>query len=125
MHDAAVFSATALLAKEPVRGSWWSHPKASDMYRSITEVDDHEDVEIVKLLGGKLTFSHRRLWPAMLAAVTEGAAWQTKDLPRSALRLVERLEEAKSIRADMIKDLKKEAKLVEERLLVFAASVHT
>ena len=125
MHDATVFSATALLAKEPVRGSWWSHPKANEMYRSISEIDDHEDVETVKLLGGKLTFIHRRLWLSLLAAVTEGAAWQTKDLPRSALKLVERLEEVKSIRADMIRELKKEVKLVEDRLLVFAASVHT
>jgi hypothetical protein len=41
------------------------------------------------------------------------------------MKLVERLEEAKSIRADMIRELKKEVKLVEDRLLVFAASVHT
>src|SRR5688572_446734 len=70
MHDANTLSATSILAKEPVHGSWWSHPKANEMYRVISEIDEHHDVTVVKLLGGKLTFVHRRLWPALFAAVT-------------------------------------------------------
>jgi hypothetical protein len=125
MHDASVLSATSLVAKEPVRGSWWAHPAANEMYRAITEAEDHEDVEMVKLLGGKLTFVHRRLWPSLLAAVTERADWQTKNLPRSALGLMEKIEEMKSIRADALRELKKEIKQIEERLLVFVTTVHT
>lgn len=125
MHDARMLSATSLLAKEPVSGSWWTHPRANEMYRAFTEAEDADDVEVVKLLGGKLTFVHRRLWPALFAAVTERAAWQTDDLPRSVELLLERLDGAKRIRADLIRELKQEAKLIEERLLAFVGSEHT
>ena len=125
MHDSHAFSATTLLAKEPVHGSWWAHPAANEMFRAISEAEDHEDVEMVKLLGGKLTFVHRRLWPALFAAVTERAPWQTHALPRSVDRLLERLEESKRIRADAVRELKKEVKLIEERLLALVISEHT
>jgi len=44
IHDARVVSVTSMIAGEPVRGSWWSHPQAQEMYRLITEADEHEDV---------------------------------------------------------------------------------
>ena len=125
LHDPHLLSATAILADEPVQGSWWSHPRANEMYRAITEVEDHQDVEVVKLLAGKLTFVHRRLWSALLAVVTERAAWQTKDFPETAARLLSRLEHNERLRADGFRDLKKEVKLIEARLLAFVTSEHT
>ncbi len=125
MHDPHLLSATAILAREPVQGSWWSHPRANEMYRAMTEVEDHDDVEVVKLLAGKLTFIHRRLWSPLFAVVTERDTWQTKDLPAAAVRLLARLDEIKRIRADGIRELKKEVKLIEARLLAFVMSEHT
>ena len=56
-------SATAMIAGEPVRGSWWTHPKAREMYRLSMQLRDHRDVLAVKLVSGKVTFVHRGLWP--------------------------------------------------------------
>src|SRR5262245_31850528 len=122
MHDSHTLSATSFLAKEPVEGSWWSHPTANEMYRAISEIDEHEDIAVVKLLGGKLTFVHRRLFPALLAVVTERADWQMKSLSDSALELLDQIEESNRIRADGIRELKREVKLIEDRLLAFVAS---
>ena len=49
------------------------------MYRLITEADEHEDVETVKLLGKKLTFVHRRLWLELYTVLTSKADWQMQD----------------------------------------------
>jgi hypothetical protein len=124
MHDSHALSATTLLAKEPVHGSWWAHPKANEMYRAITAAEDHEDVAIVKLLGGKLTFVHRRLWLSLLSVATERAGWQVDDLPSSVEKLLEKIERAK-LRGDAIRELKKEVKLIEDRLLAYVSNEHT
>jgi len=54
------------LAGEPLRGSWWGHPKSLHMYRVFEEVCDSKQVLVCRLVGGKVTFVHRRLWPALV-----------------------------------------------------------
>jgi len=51
---------------EPIRGSWWAHPRSHDIFRALTEIDDSPDVLCFKLVGGKVSFVHRRLWPALV-----------------------------------------------------------
>ena len=50
---------------EPINGNWWSHPKARAIYSVLTTVSDSEDVLVCRLVGGKITLVHRRLWPAL------------------------------------------------------------
>ncbi len=54
------------IAGEPVRGSWWGHPKSQHMYRVFEAVCDSGQVLVCRLVGGKVTFVHRRLWPALV-----------------------------------------------------------
>jgi hypothetical protein len=54
------------IAGEPIRGSWWGHPKGQLIFRLSEAVADSEDVLSFKLVGGKLTFVHRRMWPALV-----------------------------------------------------------
>jgi hypothetical protein len=54
------------LAGEPIRGSWWGHPKSRHMYRVFEAVCDSGQVLTCRLVGGKVTFVHRRLWPALV-----------------------------------------------------------
>ena len=54
------------MAGEPIRGSWWGHPKSLHMYRVFEEVSDSDQVLVCRLVGGKVTFVHRRLWPALV-----------------------------------------------------------
>jgi len=54
------------MAGEPLRGSWWGHPKTRHMYRVFDTVCDSHQVLVCRLVGGKVTFVHRRLWPALV-----------------------------------------------------------
>jgi hypothetical protein len=54
------------VAGGPIRGSWWSHPKAHEIFRVTEAVADSGDVLVCKLIGGKVTYVHRRLWPALV-----------------------------------------------------------
>jgi hypothetical protein len=53
------------VAGEPIRGSWWSHKKGKDIFRALTAVGESPDVLCFRLVEGKITFVHRRLWAAM------------------------------------------------------------
>jgi hypothetical protein len=55
-------------AGEVIAGNWWSHPQAHTIYNVLTEVQASEDVLVCRLLGGKITLVHRRLWPALVRA---------------------------------------------------------
>ena len=50
----------------PVRGRWWSHPKGREIFAVTRAVRDSEDVLVCRLVHGKITFVHRRMWPALV-----------------------------------------------------------
>ncbi len=60
------------IAGEPIVGSWWSHPKAQAIFDALSAVDDSEDVRCFKLIDGKVTFVHRRNWPALAKLAETG-----------------------------------------------------
>jgi hypothetical protein len=59
-------SIAEVIAGEPIRGSWWGHPKGPDIFRALSLLDDSPDVLCFRLVDGKITFVHRRLWPALV-----------------------------------------------------------
>jgi len=59
-------SLAAEIAGESIRGSWWGHPKGRDIFRITQAVSDSPDILICKLIDGKITYVHRRLWPALV-----------------------------------------------------------
>ena len=61
---------TDAIAGEPVQGSWWGHPKGKEMFRILRSVADSDDVLVCRLCGGKVTYVHRRLWPALVRAAS-------------------------------------------------------
>jgi len=54
------------VAGEPIRGSWWGHPKGSEIFRALGAVQESPDVLCFRLVQGKITFVHKRLWPALV-----------------------------------------------------------
>jgi hypothetical protein len=52
----------------PVRGGWWSHPRSDEIFAVTRAVRDSEHVLVCRLVEGKITFVHRRLWPALVRA---------------------------------------------------------
>jgi hypothetical protein len=54
------------IAGEAIRGSWWGHPKGNQIYMLLNDVSDSPDVVRCRLVDGKITLVHRRLWPALV-----------------------------------------------------------
>lgn len=59
------------VAGEPIRGSWWAHPRGKAIFDALNLVDDDPDVLCFRLVDGKVTFVHRRLWPALARLADE------------------------------------------------------
>ena len=59
-------SLAQVIAGEPIRGSWWSHPKSPEIFAVTRAVRDSDDVLVCRLIAGKITFVHRRVWPALV-----------------------------------------------------------
>jgi len=49
-----------------IRGSWWGHAKGKQIFWLTRAVRDSRDVLVCRLVGGKITYVHRRLWPALV-----------------------------------------------------------
>jgi hypothetical protein len=54
------------VAGERIRGSWWAHPKGHEIFRALGAVQDSPGVLCFRLVEGKITFVHKRLWPALV-----------------------------------------------------------
>ena len=54
------------IAGGPIRGSWWGHPRSHEIFRVAEAVCESPDVLVCKLVEGKVTYVHRRLWPALV-----------------------------------------------------------
>lgn len=68
----AVPSVAEAVAGEPIVGSWWAHPKGKAIFEALSEIDDSLDVRCFKLIDGKVTFVHRKAWPALVRLGKEG-----------------------------------------------------
>ena len=51
---------------EPIRGSWWAHPRSHAIYAIFQEVQNAPDILVCRLVKGKITFVHRRVWPSLV-----------------------------------------------------------
>jgi hypothetical protein len=50
----------------PVSGSWWAHPDGRRIFKILGAVHDAPDVLRCRLVDGKVTYAHRRVWPALV-----------------------------------------------------------
>lgn len=120
LQDAKLPSLAALIADEPIKGSWWGHEAGSRIFDAAGLLDDHADVATLKLVAGKVCFVHRRLWPALVAIGRAREEWQLDGLDADARALLDRVEREGRVRASG-----KPAKTIEARLLAASAQVHT
>ena len=54
------------IAGEPISGSWWSHPRSQAIYAILRDIQDASDILVCRIVKGKITFVHRRLWPHLI-----------------------------------------------------------
>jgi len=62
----AVPSLAEAIAGAPIPGSWWAHPKANTIFLCSRAVRESADVLVCRLVGGKVTYVYRHLWPALV-----------------------------------------------------------
>lgn len=131
--DADLPSVVALVAGEPVRGSWFGHPKGHDIFAACRHLYAHPDAVCLKLISGKTTFVHRELWASLLAVVTEGEAWQLEGLSAEGRSLLRRIETQGRVTTEELRgqpendgvDPSDPLAELERRLLVHTRLVHT
>ncbi len=108
----------------PIRGSWWGHEDGAEIFHLANALEDREDVWLFDLVGGRQTFVHRRLWPAVMAAAqSEDGLGATAQSLLAAVR-------AEPVRLDRWDGAKGKtrsaaAKELSRRLLVVPKQVHT
>jgi len=117
--DPKLPSLVALVTEAPVHGSWWSHPLAHTILAMGSALARHPDVLSAKLVSGKQTWLHRRLWPALLAVACAGESWQTDGLSPEARTLLARVRREGTTEASG-----SAARELELRLLVHGDEVH-
>jgi len=134
--DPRLPSVSTLITGSPLHSSWWSHPLAQTIFHVNGQLDDHPDVLVTKLIAGKVTFVHKKLWPEILAIGTARERWQTEALSASAQALLEMIGATGCLRTDKLilpGSTKGSMKLkpgdaareLERKLLVHAAQFHT
>ena len=84
------------VAGTPIRRSWWNHPDGKKIFRATRLARNSERILVCRLVGGKITYVDKRLWPAVirlakyfrksdLAAIREehspSGAHRTRELP--------------------------------------------
>lgn len=57
---------TEAIVGEPIRGSWWAHPQSHHIFEILGAVAESEQVLVCRLIDGKVTLVHRRLWPLLV-----------------------------------------------------------
>src|ERR1041384_7056816 len=79
-HD-GIPSVAAEIAGQPIKGSWWAHPKGQEIFRVLSKLDGDEDIVTTRFIDGKLTMIPKRLWPA-LAALRKAGKLDAKRLTK-------------------------------------------
>lgn len=86
-------SVAELVAGERISGSWWGHPSSHAIFDAINALADSPDVVRTRLVDGKVTLVHRRVWRALVRVadrfpIDRLAAIREEHTPTGAHRVV-------------------------------------
>ena len=95
LQDKKLPSAVGIITGEVVPGSWWSHPRANEIFRQV----DKLDAVSAKLIAGKVTFVDARLLPALYAVGAAREVWQMRGVSAVARKLLARIDREGPVRA--------------------------
>lgn len=71
LQDKTLANAVTFMTGERLSGSWWSHPRAHEIFGALEALPEDQVID-TKLVGGRVTFVHRALWPDLLAVAKSG-----------------------------------------------------
>ena len=130
LSDSFLPNVSRLVTDEKMRGSWWSHQLAQTIFAVGEMLEDHPDVVIVKLISGKVTFVHRKLWNRIYSIGVGREEWQLKKLSANGKALLKALDQTGRTQTNKLgKEFGPKpgdtARELEVRLLIHAAQIHT
>ncbi|MGE0171859.1 MAG: hypothetical protein AB7T49_03705 [Oligoflexales bacterium] len=131
--DGVFPSVAGIVAGRPIKGSWWSDPNAQGIFYVCGEVAEAPDIVVTRVVEGKVTFVHEKLWPALLAVGTSKEKWQIQKMAKRRKALLAEVESLGEFRVDdPTPEIEKlDLKLTdairdfERRLLVVTEQIHT
>ncbi|MFQ6012037.1 MAG: hypothetical protein ACE5LS_00110 [Thermoplasmata archaeon] len=131
--DPRLPSVTTVVTGKPLRGSWWGHPRSHAIFAMVERLEGHAKALPTKLVSGKVTFVHRRLWPALAGVGSAAEPWQVEGLTPDEEALLARLGEAGWLRTDDragyspldATTVRRATKRLERKLLLVGREVHT
>jgi hypothetical protein len=126
-------SISTIVIGKAIRGSWWAHPKGHEIHYVALRIATHPDVVVTKLISSRVTYVHRKLWPALAAVGSARQDWQLIALSSAALQLLALVDKAGRVRTDRMhmklevkgKTIGDVTRELEGRLLVVSREVHT
>lgn len=104
------------IAGEPIRGSWWSHPKGKLIFGVTSALEDSKSVLACKL-GGRVTFVDEALFPALYRVVTDETYRASAPAKARAI--------AKRASRDPLRLTAAEKRALEKTCILHVASEHT
>lgn len=133
LHDRGLPSFTALVAGSPIQGSWWGHPAGDEIYGLLGEFERRSGSLSAKLVEGKVTYVHPRLWQAFLTLVLHGQPVRARKLSPLAQSLRKLVLRKGPVRVDELapsgfatsRVLAPAVRELETAVLVRTDSVHT
>jgi hypothetical protein len=129
--DPLLPNVAAIVAGETITGSWWGHRKGHEIFTVLKHLNSHPDALVTRLVSGKVTYLHRRLWPDFLSIAMAHDDWQTTNLSRAGRQLQSLVQKRGELRMDKIAARRnfpvytRAAKEIEGRLLVYSDELHT
>jgi len=54
------------IAGEAMHGSWWAHPQGKRIFQVTRAVRSSPEILVCRLVAGKITLVHARVWPALV-----------------------------------------------------------
>jgi hypothetical protein len=67
----AVPRLSEVIAGGPIKGSWWAHPKSHQIFAIFSSLARSPEILVCRVVDGKVTFVHRRLWAALARLAKE------------------------------------------------------
>ena len=119
-----------LIAGDERKGSWWGSEHGHTIFAVNEMLEDHRDVMLMKLVSGKVTFVHRKLWGHVYSIGVAREEWQLKKLSTNAKSLLKSLDKEGTLQANKLgKEFGPKpgetAKEIEGRMLAHVAQVHS
>ena len=123
---------TQIIVGRRLRSSWWADPRTTLIYRVLQRLHKNSDVLAAKLVDGKVTLIHRKLWPAILRVATCREPWQREGLSRTAKSLLDKVTKQGMLETNRLPRYAENSQLIaqaagelERRLLVYGEGFHT